>query len=277
MTIKTWDEFVGSEPVFLSGRSATIALAATVGVFDGLHLGHQALVQKVLAQEPAMKSCVVTFTQNPKDVLRKSSFKGNIFSLDQKIDSLAAIGVDLCVLIDFSPDFGKHSGEEFVRSLYSSGVRFLCVGPNFRCGHNMDTSAADLPAMGQAIGMQVAILDPVMYKGFPVSSSRVRKAILEGNLEEVRAMLGRPYEVWLRTEDVENVDRGRDESDEVCFRYDPDVVLPPDGAYSVGIQSNDGGLRLVQARVADGKIYLPEIVDSPVLRVRIFERVTKEA
>lgn len=275
MVVKSWEEFVGSVSLF--------DIAATVGVFDGLHLGHQALIQTVLSREPAMRSCVVTFVQNPKDVLHKSSFKGNIFSLEQKLDSLASTGVELCVLIDFSPDFGKQSGEQFLSKLSQAGVRFLCIGPNFRCGHNMDTSAGDLVALGQKIGVQVAILEPVMYKGFPVSSSRVRKAILEGNLDEARSMLGRPYEIWLSKEWLSKDNQSRTSDDgnlgsKYCFHYDPYVVLPPYGVYNIGIEGNGSTPKLMRARITDGKICLPEIVvDSPVIRVKIFERVPKEA
>ncbi len=269
MIVKSWDEFVGSV--------SSLDIAATVGVFDGLHLGHQALIQTVLSQEPAMRSCVVTFAQNPKDVLHKSSFKGNLFSLEQKLDNLASTGVGLCVLIDFSPDFGKQSGEQFLSLLSRAGVRFLCIGPNFRCGHNMDTSAGDLAALGQEIGVQVAILEPVMYKGFPVSSSRVRKAILEGNLDEARSMLGRPYEIWLSKDSQSQASGDGNLGSEFCFQYDPYVVLPPYGVYNIGIEGNGSTPKLMRARIADGKICLPEIVDSPVLRVKIFERVPKEA
>lgn len=265
MMIRTWEEFTASP-------SAT-PLAVTIGVFDGLHTGHRALIDEVLRQEPAMESCVVTFVENPKKVLHRASFKGNIFSLEQKKESLSACGIKLCVLIDFSQDFGKHSGGEFLRLLFAAGVRFLCVGPNFKCGHNMDTGAAELPALCDRLGIRAKIVDPVMYKGYPVSSSRVRKAVIEGDLAEAREMLGRPYEVWLLPgEDGRRVSpRGRS-----FFCDDPSVVLPPDGEYRVGIREK-GDLTMTEARILGGRLCVPVEVDSPVLRVAIFERVSKEA
>jgi len=216
---------------------------------------------------------VITFVENPKKVLGRASFKGNIFSLEQKKESLSACGIKLCVLIDFSQDFGKHSGGEFLRLLFAAGVRFLCVGPNFKCGHNMDTGAAELPALCDKLGILARIVDPVMYKGYPVSSSRVRKAVIEGELTEANEMLGRPYEVWLLPDGSEGRISPRGHP---FFCDDPSVVLPPDGEYRAGIRGKDG-LLLTEARICGGRLCVPVAVDSPVLRVAIFERVSKEA
>jgi len=111
-----------------------------------------------------------------------------------------------------------------------------------------------------------------------VSSSRVRKAILEGNLDEARSMLGRPYEIWLSKDNQSRTADDGNLGGKYCFHYDPYVVLPPYGVYNIGIEGNGSTPKLMRARITDGKICLPEIVvDSPVIRVKIFERVPKEA
>ncbi|MCE5256301.1 MAG: hypothetical protein LLF89_05565, partial [Spirochaetaceae bacterium] len=207
--------------------------------------------------------------ESPKKVLHPASFKGSIFSLEQKMETLASSGIQLCVLIDFSQDFGKHSGVDFLRLLYKAGVRFLCVGPNFKCGHNMDTNATELMELCVGLGIRSKIVDPVLYKGYPISSSRVRKAISEGDFAEAEKMLGRPYEIRLHA--VEN------EAGACLYSSkDRDLVLPPDGEYRIGIREG-AGFRMVEARISMGRLCWPRAVGNPALRVAIFGRVSKEA
>ena len=112
------------------------------------------------------------------------------------IDSM---GVDICVLIDFSGDFSKLAGRSFLSMLSEGGaLRFLAVGRDFRCGHGLDTDARAIRSFCEEGSIEVELLEPVQRGGHPVSSSRIRKAVLEGRLEEASQMLGRPYEIDLK-------------------------------------------------------------------------------
>ncbi|PKL06247.1 MAG: riboflavin biosynthesis protein RibF [Spirochaetae bacterium HGW-Spirochaetae-9] len=248
MNILAWSDFIASreyEP-----------LAVMIGVFDGVHRGHQSLMDAVLAKRPAMKTAVVTFMENPKKILHPQTFRGSLFNLDQKIDSFAEAGFDACVLIDFSQNFGTLSGADFLSLLADAGVRYVCIGPNFRCGYKMDTNAQALAAVCGKLGIEARIVEPVMYGGHPVSSSRIRNAVLEGRLAEAAVMLGRPHTV-----EVDGTD----------------TALPPDGCYAVIVDPEEGGSNLrTSARIEAGKIFVEALENRAARRVAIVDTLSQE-
>jgi len=130
--------------------------------------------------------------------------------------------------------------------LADSGVEFLCVGPNFRCGHKMDTNVAALAGMCGSLGVDTEIVQPVLYQGHPVSSSRIRNAILDGQLKDASAMLGRPYGIRFETM-RERADGGFEAS------AAGEIVLPPPGAYSVQMELVSGTESAI-ARVSQGLV-----------------------
>lgn len=174
--------------------------SATIGVFDGLHLGHRALVSKVVARAPGLLPAAFTFSDNPKKHTRPKRFSGSLFSLDQKLAALEEAGIQLCVLIDFSGNFSKLAGSEFVSTLIRSfGVRSFVVGSDFKCGHRLSTDAESLKAIAESLGAEAEIVAPVTVEGGTVSSSRIREAISDGRTDLAFAMLGRPYTLDLRS------------------------------------------------------------------------------
>jgi len=259
MNITTWADF--------SSSSSPVPLAVTIGVFDGVHRGHQKLVRTVLSKSPAMKSAVLTFSENPKKILHPQTYKGGLFSLEQKIDTFGAMGIDACVLIDFSRNFGTLSGAEFLFSLAKAGVRFICIGPNFRCGHKMDTNAQSLAEISGKLGMEAEIVEPVMYGGHPVSSSRIRNAVLEGRLGEAEQMLGRPYTVVAHFEPC-----GKRE---LAVAEMPGMVLPPEGLYKVFLDPDSGNQEAL-ARIREGRMFTGTPGVRGARRVAIIELVSQE-
>ncbi|TXT44170.1 MAG: riboflavin kinase / FMN adenylyltransferase [Spirochaetes bacterium] len=215
MNILMWEEFVA--------HPEAGPWAVAIGVFDGVHLGHRRLVQAVLEASSGYKSAVVTFRENPKKILRPTGFKGDISGLGGRLEALASLGLDSCVLIDFSLDFGTLLGAEFLKFLAGAGVKSVHIGPNFRCGHKMETNAQSMAAMGAALGVAVTIVDPVLRAGHPVSSSRIRNAILEGAVDEAALLLGRPHRIFV--DENGNLDRA--------------VVAPPPGLYRVALHGKD--------------------------------------
>jgi riboflavin kinase / FMN adenylyltransferase len=191
MKVLSWEELRG-------GALAGAPFAATIGVFDGLHIGHRELISRILGRT-GLSSLVLTFAENPKRILSPSTYHGELSTLDQKLDLIESMGADSCALIDFSGDFSKLPGRHFLSMLRESGeFRFLAVGSEFRCGRGLDTNAEDIRAYceGHSIGFES--IRAVQWAGHPVSSSRIRKAIIEGRLEDAASMLGRPYEIDLR-------------------------------------------------------------------------------
>lgn len=262
MKVLDWDDFIGSDRLG--------PLSVTIGVFDGAHRGHQKLIETVLSKRPAMRCAVITFRDNPKKLLHPHTFKGNIFSLGQKIEAFGEAGLDACVLIDFSRNFGKLSGAEFISLLARAGVKFVCVGSNFRCGHKMDTNAQALVELCGALGIEARIVDSVLHAGHPVSSSRIRNDVLEGRLAEAAEMLGRPHAV-----DV----RGSETAGDGLAALLPveDAVLPPEGSYSVELRRGGSWAATpAEARIAGGRIVLDESESRGAERVAIINVVSQE-
>jgi len=192
MRVISWEEYISS-------FSVPSPLALTIGVFDGVHKGHQSLIQRICAgpYTPA----VVTFKQNPLCTLKPDAFTGDIINLEQKLSFLEALGVQLTVLIDFSPKFSKISGRGFIDLLLKSQtVKLIALGRNFRCGHRLDTGAEEIQSLAGARGLEVWIAPPVMDEGQPVSSSRIRQALAAGRQAEAERLLGRPLgrDLWNR-------------------------------------------------------------------------------
>lgn len=225
MQIFDWQSFIQNPPAH--------SLAATIGVFDGIHRGHQTLIDAVhrSAHNESLFPAVITFRENPKKVLYPSRFRGSLMTLEEKLAVFESMGIAYCVLIDFSGKFATLSGREFLSALYVANVRSVVVGENFQFGHRHDSDAATLESLAREIGIAPAVLPSVLYRGRPVSSSRIRHAIEEGNLAEAAAMLGRPYRIAARLAVSEK-------GDQLLIPED-DLVLPPDGIYQVDM--TDGG------------------------------------
>jgi len=176
------------------------SLAITVGVFDGVHLGHQSLIRRICepSRLPTPHSplpTVVTFRENPMKSLNPAGFAGDIYSLEQKLGLLESLGVKLTVLIDFSEEISKINGRDFIDLLLGGQpVTLLALGENFRCGHGQDTGVGEIRALAMARGVETWIQPPVLDGGQPVSSNRIRQALAAGRFEEAQRMLGRPLD-----------------------------------------------------------------------------------
>jgi riboflavin kinase/FMN adenylyltransferase len=167
-------------------------VALTIGVFDGVHRGHRALLDKITAKAPELLPAVLTFRENPKKTLRPGSFQGDITGFEEKIALIRGYGAELCVIIDFSRDFSTMDGRSFLEALRRFlNPAYIAVGTNFRCGYRRDTGASAFKALGKGLGIEVEIVEPVMEGGFPVSSSRIRAALKAGKRAEAEKLLGR--------------------------------------------------------------------------------------
>jgi cytidyltransferase-like protein len=263
MRVLSWEDFVGQ-------KGFARPIAATVGVFDGLHIGHRRLIEKVFSHGLKRLSCVFTFQENPKRYLSPETFKGSLFSLDQKLEMLEALGLDLCVLIDFSGNFGKLAGRDFLSLLEEKGrLEYMVVGSNFSCGYKLDTNARDIADFYSSRGVLADVFEPVLWDGQPVSSSRIRAAIIEGKLEDAAAMLGRGYEL-----DLGSLAPLESDSDRVVYARPPDFVLPPEGTYEAEAKGKGSRRQLRLAIHADRlELFLSGKADAT--RVELM-RLTKE-
>ncbi|MDR2792366.1 MAG: FAD synthetase family protein [Treponema sp.] len=164
--------------------------AMTIGVFDGVHLGHQALIRKVTERD--FCPVVVTFRKNPKQVLAPRTYAGDIITLDEKLRIFECMGVQRTILIDFSEEFRHLKGCEFIELLiYKGNLRFLVVGNNFRCGYCLDTDAQSLKSITTKRGIGCEIVGPLISGGERISSSGIRAAMIAGDWAKAAAFLGR--------------------------------------------------------------------------------------
>ena len=244
MQVIDWPDFLDNDKQ--SGDSAM-----TIGFFDGVHLGHQALIQKIVSN--GQNPTVITFRECPKKVLSPETYKGDVFSLKQKLNAFEQRGVSRVVLIDFSGNFSKLNGRDFLDLLEKQGeMAFLVIGSNFRCGYHKGMDAEAIAAVNELKGIPTEVLAPVNippeFGTGPVNSSRIRSAVVSGDLRMAAVLMGRNFELDIS---------GCSSRDAQCGGsgvkvYDLDSVpqvIPPDGQYPV--KTNPGyvkSLALIQGK-----------------------------
>jgi riboflavin kinase/FMN adenylyltransferase len=190
MQLFNWDELETQKPAKFLGKKT----ALTIGVFDGVHRGHQALIRKISQKAPDLVPGVVTFRENPKKTARPASFEGDITGFDEKIALLKSFGAVFGVIIDFSENFSKISGRSFLEALYRHlNPAYIALGINFHCGYRRDMNASGFKSMAEELGIMAEIVEPVMEGGFPVSSSRIRAELKAGRNDTAALLLGRPF------------------------------------------------------------------------------------
>jgi riboflavin kinase/FMN adenylyltransferase len=168
-----------------------------IGNFDGIHLGHQAILRAaaVRARECKAVATALTFDPPPQKVLRPESAPLRISTIEQRLRWFAAIGMDAAVVLPFTHDLAKLSPQEFVDQILVRDlqVRAVFVGENFRFGHKQAGSAGILSDLGAERGFQVVVIPPVIYKGEVVSSTVIRREIAAGDVSHAGRLLGRPF------------------------------------------------------------------------------------
>jgi riboflavin kinase/FMN adenylyltransferase len=175
----------------------------TIGAYDGVHRGHQALLRLVreLASARGLDAAVVTFDRHPAQVVRPASAPKLLTSLDQKLELLEATGdVDVCALLHFDRARSQEPADDFVRNVLVKllDVRIVVVGADFHFGYKRSGNVAMLEAAGSALGFEVIGLGLVAAGGHdhePISSTRVRGCLAESDVQAAAALLGRPHEV----------------------------------------------------------------------------------
>lgn len=178
--------------------------ALTIGNFDGVHRGHQAMLALLQneARHRGVPSCVMTFEPHPRDFFaalhRKPELApARIATLRDKLQELERCGVDRCVILPFNERLASQAPEAFIDDILvdALGVKYVLVGDDFRFGARRAGDYAMLDAAGQRLGFDVARMQSYEVHGLRVSSSAVRDALAAGDMDQVAALLGRPYSV----------------------------------------------------------------------------------
>ena len=180
------------------------ACAVTIGNFDGVHRGHQAMLAllKNEARHRGLPSCVMTFEPHPRDYFAKQTKKpelapARIATLRDKLLELANCGVDQCIVLPFDAAFAGQSPDDFIQNvlLQGLGAKYVLVGDDFRFGAKRAGDYAMLDAAGQQKGFDVARMMSYEVHGLRVSSSAVRDALAQGRMDDAASLLGRPYSI----------------------------------------------------------------------------------
>jgi riboflavin kinase/FMN adenylyltransferase len=212
-------------------------LHLAVGVFDGVHRGHQALVQRLRsgAHDAAALALAATFDPLPVQVLAPGAPPSALSDANQRADLLARAGADAVVLFRFDEAFAALSATAFVeRVLHAGDVRRIVVGPDFRFGHRREGDVAFLERVGRERGVAVDVVAPVEIGGAVVSSTRIRNLLVAGDVRGAAELLGRPYAVSGRV--VHGDKRGRALGfPTINVATPPERLLPRDGIYATRV------------------------------------------
>lgn len=268
--------------------------ALSIGVFDGVHAGHQALVKRMLDEGRArgLTGGVLTFHPHPRTVIRPDQPFEYIESLEHRVELLRACGVDFVSVLQFTSELQQVSAEDFCRLLVEEArVRLIVVGADFRLGRGGEGTVARLAEIGQEQGFEVLPVGLIDHGSgsVPISSTRIRAALAAGEMEEVHALLGRPFS--LRGPVLRGDQRGRTIGfPTLNVGVSADRALPSDGVYvtraylptgifnavtNIGTRPTfDGTVRRVETHVFDfeGDMYGQVVTVELLHRLRAEQR-----
>jgi len=169
---------------------------ATIGSFDGVHRGHQAVIRRLVdgAHQDGVPAVVITFFPHPSVVLRGSNGPFFLTTPEERAALLDALGVDVVVTLRFDRQMATLTAEEFMRWLSAHlGLQRLFVGYDFALGRGREGNTTRLRELGEQLGYTLELTEPYEIGGEPVSSSRIRALLSRGSVSEVTELLGRPY------------------------------------------------------------------------------------
>lgn len=172
---------------------------ATIGNFDGVHRGHQWVIAEVVARARSLgiRSIAVTFDPHPARVIRPEASLPLITPLSQKLELLAATGIDDVLILPFTTELSHMTARAFATDVLQRTLHVteLHEGENFRFGYQAEAGIDSLEALGRELGFSVRVYAPRQLRRHPISSSGIRQLIAEGSLSHARALLGRPFAV----------------------------------------------------------------------------------
>ena len=204
------------------------------GMFDGVHEGHARLMRTAneLAALHDLTSVVYTFSSHPMATFAPDRVPPQLETRSEKVRTIAQLGVDVAVLRPFDRAYAALSPEEFVRSFAEAlHPRHVVIGFNYSFGCKGAGKAEDMIRLGKAFGFETHVVPEVQIGGLPVSSTRIRAAVGEGDMEEAEKLLGRPYALCGVVEHGKQLGRRLD-FPTANLRWDRSKALPPKGVYA---------------------------------------------
>ncbi len=260
----------------------------TIGVFDGVHLGHRHLIARLaeLAQKSGLSSGVITFSRHPREVLAPRTSLPFLTDIERRIELLRNEGVEAVIPLSFTTELAKLSPQEFLGLLKKHlRMRGLVIGPDFALGKNREGDTDALRQLGAEMDFNVTVVPPLTVNGEVVSSTAIRQALAEGDMKRAQKLMGRPFRLHGR------VVRGDRRGVELGFPTanldtEAEQALPADGVYTsrayidaqaypamtnIGIHPTFGSnQRLVEVYIIDyeGDLYGRELAVDIIERLR---------
>jgi riboflavin kinase / FMN adenylyltransferase len=225
----------------LAGFGDSLHLA--LGVFDGVHVGHQAVISRAVraAETHGGLSGLVTFHPHPCRAIRPDRAPPSLLAtLDHKARIVAGLGVGLFVPVRFDEAFSIMSAGDFLDLLTRAPLKTIAVGEDWRFGRDREGDVMMLSKQAAARGYRLETVAPVMFEGERISSTRIRQAIRDGNLTAAADMLGRPYSIC--GEVLHGDALGRSLGFPTANVCTGDAQLPPDGVWAVRVDPGDGSV-----------------------------------
>ena len=236
----------------------------TIGAYDGVHLGHRAVIDEVRARASTLgvPTAVVTFDRHPAAVVRPTSAPRLLTDTDQKLELLADAGVDYTLVLHFDEERSHESAEDFVNEVLAGCLRarLVVVGEDFHFGRNRGGNVELLRRMGPNLGFEVEGLALVPVPGVegPVSSTAIRRTLVEGDVVTAARLLGRPHEVRGA------VERGDGRGGNVLgfptanVAVPNEIQLPADGIYAGWYERPDGSTHAAAISIGRRPTFYPE-------------------
>lgn len=223
----------------LAGIGKPLHLA--LGVFDGVHIGHQAVIERAVkaAEKHGGLAGLLTFDPHPIRVIAPAKAPASLLAtLDHKAEIVGELGINLFIPLHFDEAFARIAAPVFIENLTAAAaILTIAVGEDWRFGHNRGGDVLFLRNEAEKRGFQLEAVPPVMFDGDRISSTRIRQAIHDGNLEEAARMLGRPYSVSGVVEHGRQL--GRTLGFPTANIATHDAQLPPDGVWAVRVAGED--------------------------------------
>ena len=205
-----------------------------LGNFDGLHRGHLKIIERVRrgAAEHGGTPMAMTFDPHPSRVVRPDKAPTLLMTKEQRLEALEHAGIKAVAVVRFTTELSQWDPEMFVRTVLVEWLRVseVWVGANFLFGHDRGGNFSTLRTLGQRYGFRADKIDPVRYKEFVVSSTRVRRLVAEGRMDEAGALLGHQY--YIDGVVVEGKHRGRELGFPTANLKTDNELLPPNGVYA---------------------------------------------
>lgn len=207
----------------------------TIGTFDGIHIGHQKILNSLVrfAKENSLKSVVITFDPHPRKIINKINSIELINTIEEKKEKLKTLGIDYLIIQKFDEKFSETEANKFVEILKNNiNIEKLIVGYDHRFGKNRNADINDLKKYGKELNFEVIEIDALEIEEVNISSTKIRSAIKDGNIRLANSYLG--YNFFLGGEVVKGHSRGKELGFPTAnLKIDEDKIIPKNGVYLV--------------------------------------------